>query len=48
VIDFEYLQKMLKFHRKVNPNEGLLGVYISCKKLDEHGLAVVQYFNDLF
>jgi hypothetical protein len=41
VIDTEYMQKMLKFHRKVNPNEGLLGMYISCKKLDEHGLALV-------
>lgn len=39
---------MLKFHRKVNPNEGLLGMYISCKKLDEHGLALVAYFQDLF
>jgi hypothetical protein len=42
------MQKMLKFHRKVNPNEGILGLYISCKKLDEHGQALVQYFNDLF
>ena len=39
---------MLKFHRKVNPNEGLLGMYISCKKLDEHGLALVTYFQELF
>ena len=42
------MQKMLKFHRKVNPNEGLLGMYISCKKLDEHGLALVAYFQELF
>ena len=48
VIDTEYMQKMLKFHRKVNPNEGLLGMYISCKKLDDHGLALVQYFQELF
>lgn len=48
VADTEYMQKMLKFHRKVNPNEGLLGMYISCKKLDEHGLALVKYFNELF
>jgi hypothetical protein len=39
---------MLKFHRKVNPNEGLLGMYISCKRLDEHGLAAVKYYQDLF
>lgn len=48
VIDTEYMQKMLKFHRKVNPNEGLLGMYITCKKLDEHGLALVAYFQELF
>lgn len=42
------MQKMLKFHRKVNPNEGLLGMYISCKKLDKHGLAAVSYFQELF
>jgi hypothetical protein len=48
LIDTEYMQKMLKFHRKVNPNEGLLGMYISCKKLDEHGLALVAYFQELF
>ena len=38
IIDSEYMQKMLKFYRKVNPKEGLLGMYISSKKLDEHGL----------
>jgi hypothetical protein len=32
----------------VSPNEGMLGMYISCKKLDEHGLALVGYFNKLF
>ena len=48
MIDTEYMQKMLKFHRKVNPNEGLLGMYISCKKLDKHGLALVAYFQELF
>lgn len=48
VIDTEYMQKMLKFQRKVAPSEGLLGMYISCKKLDEHGMALMHYFNDLF
>jgi hypothetical protein len=42
------MQKMLKFHRKVNPNEGLLGMYISCKKLGAHGLALMKYFSELF
>ena len=48
IIDSEYMQKMLKFHRKVNPNEGLLGMYISSKKLDEHGQSLVSYFSELF
>mmetsp|Transcript_17442 Transcript_17442/g.16647 ORF Transcript_17442/g.16647 Transcript_17442/m.16647 type:complete len:120 (+) Transcript_17442:45-404(+) len=41
VVDTEYIQKMLKFHRKVNPKEGLLGVYISSKALTDHSLSVV-------
>lgn len=41
VIDTEYIKKMMKFHRKVNPKEGLLGMYITAKTLDEHGLSVV-------
>jgi hypothetical protein len=48
VIDSEYMQKMMKFHRKVNPKEGLLGMYISSNTLDEHGLATVRYFSELF
>jgi len=40
--------KMLKFHRKVNPKEGLLGMYISSKKLDEHGMRLLSYFSQLF
>lgn len=42
------MQKMLKFHRKVNPKEGLLGMYISSKKLDEHGVQLLSYFSELF
>lgn len=42
------MQKMLKFHRKVNPKEGLIGMYISSKVLDDHGLALVSYFSQLF
>jgi len=33
-ISKDYQQKMLKFHRKVNPKEGLLGLYITSKDLD--------------
>ena len=39
---------MLKFHRKVSPKEGLLGMYISSKNLDEHGLQLLAYFQELF
>jgi hypothetical protein len=39
---------MMKFYKRVNPKEGLLGMYISAKELDEHGLALVAYFSDLF
>ena len=42
------MQKMMKFHRKVNPKEGLLGMYISSKNLDQHGLTLVSYFSELF
>lgn len=48
IIDSEYMQKMMKFYKKVNPKEGLLGMYISSKKLDEHGVQLLQYFSDLF
>jgi translation initiation factor 3 subunit F len=48
VIDTEYIQKMLKFHRKVNSKEGLLGMYITSKNLDERGLSVVSYYSQLF
>ena len=48
VVDGEYMQKMMKFYKRVNPKEGLLGMYISAKELDEHGLALVAYFSDLF
>jgi len=38
VINKDYQQKMLKFHRKVNPKEGLLGLYITAKDLDKVGV----------
>lgn len=48
IIDSEYLEKMLKFYRKVNPKEGLLGIYISSQNLDEAGLHIVGYFSQFF
>lgn len=40
--------KMMKFHKKVNPKEGLVGMYISQKVLDEHGMSLIAYFSKLF
>ena len=48
IIDQEYMQKMMKFYKKVNSKEGLLGMYISSKKLDEHGTQLLSYFSELF
>jgi hypothetical protein len=42
------MQKMMKFYKKVNPKEGLLGMYISSKKLDEQGIQLLSYFSQLF
>ena len=48
VIDNEYMLKMMKFHKKVNPKEGLVGMYISQKVIDEHGMSLISYFSRLF
>ena len=39
---------MLKFYRKVNPKEGLLGLYISAKNLDDYCMSLIDYYNRLF
>jgi hypothetical protein len=33
VLDKEFLAKMLKFHKKVNPKEGLIGFYFSAHEI---------------
>ena len=38
----------MKFHRKVNPKEGLVGMYITSKKLGEHESILIKYFSDQF
>lgn len=43
-MDKEYLQKMLKFNRKVNPKEDLVGLYVSGKKVDANFLALYEYY----
>jgi len=35
---------MLKFHRKVNPKEGLIGFYKTGSAIDESTLAIYQYY----
>ena len=41
---------MLKFRNKVNPSEGLLGMYITTNNLrnSEHAMSIVQYFSEFF
>lgn len=39
---------MMKFHKKVHPKEGLVGMYISQKVIDEHGMSLIAYFSNLF
>jgi len=38
---------MLKFHRKVNPKEGLIGFYKTGSVLDETTLSIYQYYLQL-
>lgn len=47
IIDKEYLNKMLKFHRKVNPKEGLLGFYISGSSIDQTAVMLFKFYQDL-
>ena len=43
-IDFDYAEKMLKFHRKVNPKEGLIGLYKSGKDINKDTISVWYEF----
>lgn len=47
IIDKEYLHKMLKFHRKVNPKEDLIGLYISGQDLDLTAVTLFQYYQTI-
>lgn len=38
---------MLKFHRKVNPKEGLLGFYISGSSIDQTAVMLFKFYQDL-
>ena len=43
-LDRDYLQKMLKFHRKVNPKEDLVGLYVSGENITAEILGLFQYY----
>ena len=45
--DTEFTERMLKFHRKVNPKEGLIGFYKTGSALDETTLSIYQYYLQL-
>ena len=47
-IDKEYLKKMIKFHKTINKQEAMLGVYVSSTTLDPVSVSVILYFRDLF
>ena len=39
---------MLKFHKQLNDQEQILGVYISSTEIDKVAMLIVAYFRDLF
>ena len=46
-IDKDYCQKMLKFQRKVNPKEGLVGLYMTGQSIGAAQLALFSYYSSL-
>lgn len=44
VMDAEFTERMLKFHRKVNPKEGLIGFYKTGTDIDQNTLELYQYY----
>ena len=47
ITDSEFTERMLKFHRKVNPKEGLIGFYKTGSEIDESTLAIYGYYLQL-
>lgn len=47
VLDKDYLNRMLKFHKKVNPKEGLIGLYFSGVHIDKNVVTLFKYFQEL-
>lgn len=38
---------MLKFHKKVNPKEGLIGLYFSAHEINSHVTPLFTYYAEL-
>jgi len=47
ILDKEFLVKMMKFHKKVNPKEGLIGLYFSSNLITNHVMQLFSYFIEL-
>lgn len=47
IVDQDYLEKMLKFHRRVNPKEDIIGFYMSGTEIDSQVLAMFQMFQGI-
>ena len=47
ITDKEFTERMLKFYRKVNPKEGLIGFYKTGSSLDESTLTIYNYYLEL-
>ena len=47
VMDKDYLSKMLEFHRKVNPKEGLVGLYLSGTSIDGNAIGLYRFYQTL-
>jgi len=47
ITDKEFTEKMLKFHRKVNPKEGLIGFYKTGTVIDEPTVHIYSYYQQL-
>jgi hypothetical protein len=47
ITDSEFTERMLKFHRKVNPKEGLIGFYKTGSDIDESTLQLYRYYLEL-
>ena len=47
IIDQEYCQKMLKFQRKVNPKEGLIGMYITGTNIEQAQIVLYTFYQKL-